>query len=385
MQLALPVRLRGRAIVVIAMALALAIGILAAPARAGDDHDDLEAARSAALEKVDHKINSLKEYRSQAKTDAAWAIYSEGIEELGGIRERIAAEDNVYEINVLKERAIAVWIETKEAAARADAEAEEENDGDKEGADRRQREEEQRRNEREKAEAALKEARAHTLSKIEKKVRLLRAASQSAHHDPVSDIYRWAAAAVYELLPTARKAGSIDELEEITDQMREIIHEAKKEIATYRPGHDKDSDGEDDGDKGELGDKRRHRDDDEGSEDGTGGDEEQRTSEEDDGAEEQQTILAGLNAMELEVDNYQIAIQNTMHPESGIGIPEGIAASVAGDALLDTIDTARTLTGDELALAWADIMNQHAAYIHLVMDYDRVWGVGLFSNEIVPV
>ncbi len=42
------------------MALALILGALAAPARAGDDHDVLEAARSAALETVNHKINSLK-------------------------------------------------------------------------------------------------------------------------------------------------------------------------------------------------------------------------------------------------------------------------------------------------------------------------------------
>jgi hypothetical protein len=407
MQLALPLRLRARAIVVIAMALALVLGTLAAPARAGDDHDDLEAARAAALEKVDYKINSLKEYRSQAKTDAAWRIYSEGIEELGGIKERIAGEDNVHEINVLKERAIAIWIETKEAAARADVEAEEDDDGhnqdgdkedddgDKEDdeADRRREEEEQQRRDQEKAEAALREARAHTVSKIEKKVRLLKAASQSAHHNQVSDIYRWAAAAVHELLPAARETNSIDELENITAQMREIIHAAKKEIAAYRPGHDKDDDGEDDGDKGELGDKRRHRDheDDEGAEDtngeeGAGGDEEQGTSEEeDDGAEEQQTILAGLNAMEIEVDNYQIAILNTMHPESGIGTPEGMTALSAGHVLLDAISAAQVLTGDELALAWADIMNQHTDYLRLVMEYDRVWGVGLFSDEVVPV
>jgi hypothetical protein len=411
MQLALPLRSRARAIVVIAMALALVLGSLAAPARAGDDHDDLEAARAAALEKVDYKINSLKEYRSQAKTDAAWAIYSEGIEELGGIRERIAGEDNVYEINVLKDRIHGIWAETKEAAARADAEAndDEGDDGDKDGdrgdkqddddgdkeddeADRRREEEEKRRREQAKAEAALKEARAHTVSEIEKKVRLLKAASQSAHHDQVSDIYRWAAAAVRELLPVARKAESIDELEGITAQMREIIHEAKKEIAAYRPGHDKDGDGEDDGDNGELRDKRRYRahDEDEGSEDGNGeestdGDEEQATGEEDDGAEEQQTILAGLNAMEIDVDNYQIAILNTMHPESGIGTPEGMTALNAGHALLDAISAAQGLTGDDLALAWADIMDMHSAYMQLVMDYDRVWGVGLFSNEVVPV
>jgi hypothetical protein len=408
MQLALPLRLRARAIIVIAMALALVVGTLAAPARAGDDHDDLEAARSAALEKVDYKINSLKECRSQAKTDAAWAIYSEGIEELGGIKERIAAEDNVYEINVLKDRIHGIWAETKEAAARADAEAndDEGDDGDKDGddgdnkdddgdkeddeADRRREEEEKRRREQAKAEAALKEARGHTLSLLEKKIRLLKAASQSAHHDQVSDIYRWAAAAVHELLPAAREAESIDELEGITAQMREIIHEAKKAIAAYRPGHDKDGDREED--EGELRDKRRHRDhdEDEGSKDGNGedstnGDEEQATSEEDDGAEEQQTILAGLNAMEIEVDNYQIAIRNTMHPESGIGTPEGMTALNAGHALLDAISAAQGLTGDDLALAWADIMNQHTAYMQLVMDYDRVWGVGLFSNEVVPV
>jgi hypothetical protein len=399
MQLALPLRLRARAIIVIAMTLALVVGTLAAPARAGDDHDDLEAARSAALEKVDYKINSLEECRSQAKTDAAWAIYSEGIEELGGIKQRIMDEDNVYEINALKDRIHAIWADTKEAAARADAEADgdgdkeddrgdkEDDDGDKKDdeADRRREEEEKRRREQEKAEATLREARGRTLSLLEKKIRLLEAASQSAHHRQVSDIYRQAWIDLRELLSAAEDADSIDDLEEVTSQMWQIIHDAKKEIAAYRPGHDKDGDGE--ADEGELKDKRdRNRDDGDESDEGTKGDaDDEGTHDEDPGAEEEATILAGLNAMELEVDNYQIAIQNTMHPESGIGLPEGMTASESGHALLDAIGAARTLTGDELALAWADIMDMHSAYIQLVMEYDRVWGVGLFSNEVVPV
>lgn len=188
-----------------------------------------------------------------------------------------------------------------------------------------------------------------------------------------------------ELLPAAKDADSIDDLEEITSHMWQIIHDAKKEIAAYRPGHDKDGDGA--ADEGELKDKRdRNRGDGDESDEGTKGDaDDEGTDEEDPGVEEEAIILAGLNAMELEVDNYQIAILNTMHPESGIGIPEGITASESGHALLDAIAAARTLTGDELALAWADIMNQRAAYIQLVMEYDRVWGIGLFGNEVVPV
>jgi hypothetical protein len=57
----------------------------------------------------------------------------------------------------------------------------------------------------------------------------------------------------------------------------------------------------------------------------------------------------------------------------------------AGHALLDAMSAAQRLSGDDLALAWADIINQHSNYMQLVMEYDRVWGVGLFSNEVVPV
>ena len=184
----------------------------------------------------------------EAKTDQAWAIYTEGIEELGGIKARILEEDNTEEIWALKDRAKAVWAETKELAAAADADTKEDNDDDDDG---------------------------------------------------------------------------------------------------------KDEESE-----------------------GTGG-------EEDDGAEETAIILIALNAMELEVDNYQIAIQNTMHPDAGIGTPEGFVALDAGWALLDAIDAARSLTGDELALAWAGIMSQHSAYIQLVMTYDREWDIGLFAGSIV--
>ena len=88
--------------------------------------------------------------------------------------------------------------------------------------------------------------------------------------------------------------------------------------------------------------------------------------------------------MELEVDNYQITIQNTMAPEAGIGTPEGFVALDAGWGLLDAIDAARTLAGDDIALAWSDIINQHSAYIHLVIAYDQAWNVGLFAGEVSP-
>ena len=98
MQLAVPTRFRARTTIVITTALMLVFATLAAPARAGDGDDGVEAARATALETVNHKINSLKEYREGARTDQAWAIYSEGIEELGAIKARILEEDNTEEI-----------------------------------------------------------------------------------------------------------------------------------------------------------------------------------------------------------------------------------------------------------------------------------------------
>ena len=379
MQLAAPLRLRARAMVVIAMALALVFSTLSAPALAGDD---LESARASALETVNYKINSLKEYREGAKTDRAWAIYSEGIEELGGIKARILEEDNVEEIYALKDRAKAVWAETKELAAAADAEHDDE--GDKEDDEgRKEEEEKRRRREREQAEAAFAEAQSETLLLIEKKIRLMTAAFQSAGHPQMSDIYRRAANALTDLLGEAHEADSIDGLEAMAEEAWDIVHAAKKEIAAYRPGHDKDDDGEDDhGDHDEWWDKKRQRD--RGDDEGTDGDDDEGTDGDDD-SEEERTILAALSAMELEVDNYQIAIQITMSPETGIGVPEGFIALDAGGDLLNAIDAARSLTGDDLALAWADIMDLHSAYIQLVMAYDLAWSVGLFTNEVVPI
>jgi hypothetical protein len=426
MQLALPTRFRARTIIVIATVLVLVLATLAAPARAGDGDDGVGAARATALETVNHKINSLKDYREGAKTDQAWAIYSEGIEELGDIRARILEEDNTEEIWALKSRAKAVWAETIEAAAAADAGAKDEEDGakdeeddgkDEEEARRKRDEEERRRRERDKAEAAVAEAYERTRDLIDKKVRLMSAASQSARHREVSDIYRWAAGAIKTLRPQAVEAGSIGGLEEVAHDVWEIIHAAKKEIADLRNDRTRTDKGDRDGD---LEDKKKQRDrnqgrengdeETDGTDDGTGGKDEgtdgkdegndgndegtdgtdegtdgqQEGDEEDDGAEETATILIALNAMELEVDNYQITIQNTMAPEAGIGTPEGIVALEAGSELLDAIDAARALAGDDIALAWSDIINQHSTYIHLVIAYDQAWNVGLFAGEVSP-
>ena len=318
------------------------------------------------------------------------------------------------EIWALKSRAKAVWAETMEAAAAADSGNKDDEDGDKdhddEGKDEEddgKDEEERRRREREEAEAALAEAYERTLNLIVKKVRLMSAASQSARHREVSDIYRGAAGAIEALRPQAAEAGSIGGLEEVAHRVWEIIHAAKKEIADLRNDRTKTDNGDRDDD---LEDKKKQRDRNQGTEDGQdegtdgtddgtddqdegtdgtdegtdGTDEGVEGDEEDDGAEETATIRIALNAMELEVDNYQIAIQNTMVPEAGIGVPEGQTALTAGSLLLDAIDAARTLAGDDIALAWSDIINQHSAYIHLVIAYDQAWNVGLFAGQVSP-
>lgn len=358
MQPASSFRLRARAIVVIGMALALILGALAAPARAGDDHDDLEAARSAALETVNYKINSLKECRESAKTDAAWSINSVGIEELGGIKERILGEDNVYEINELKSRAKAVWGDTKERAAHADEEAkdegdkegddgdtEDDNEGDKkdeeEAAKRRKADEDRRRRDQEKAEAALREARTSTIALIDKKYRLLMAASQSAHHQQMSDIYREAAVKVHDLHPDAEAADSIEVLEGIAGQVWEIIHTAKKDIDALRPGRDKDKNGDD-------------------SDEGTD--------------EEEQTISDALDALEAQTLLYQQAVANTIDPFSDTR-ETGAVALEAGDELLAAIAAARLAeTEEEIVDAWEAVMAARNAYRIALIAHNNVAG-----------
>ena len=352
MQLAVSLRLKARTMAVIAMALALILGTLASPARAGEDHDNLEAARASALEKVNYKIDSLEECRREAKTDAAWSIYSEGIEELGDIKERILGEDNVYEINVLKERVHGIWATTKELAAQADEPAKEDEDDaqedekkkdEEEAAERRKAEEDSRRREAEKAEAALREARSSTIALIETKYRLGMAAAQSAHHQQISYIYREAAMKIIDLLPDAEEADSIDELEGIAGDVWDIIHAAKEEIAALRSGQETDKEGDNEGDY-----------------DGT--------------EEEEQTISGALDAVEARTLIYQQAVANTMDPSSNT-METGAAALEAGDELLAAIAAARLAeTEEDIVSSWETVMAARNAYrITLIAHNQRRW------------
>lgn len=363
MQLAVSLRLKARTMAVIAMALALILGMVAAPARAGEDHDDLEAARASALEKVNYKIDSLEECRRDAKTDAAWSIYSEGIEELGDIKERILGEDNVYEINVLKERVHGIWATTKELAAQADepakedegdAQEDEKKKDEEEAAERRKAEEDSRRREAEKAEAALREARSSTIALIEKKYRLGMAAAQSAHHQQISDIYREAAMKIIDLLPDAEEADSIDELEGIADAVWDIIHAAKEEIAALRSGQETDKEGDNEGDY-----------------DGT--------------EEEEQTISGALDALEARTLIYQQAVANTMDPSSNT-METGAAALEAGDELLAAIAAARLAeTEEDIVSSWETVMAARNAYRIALIAHNQVAG-GVFSgSDAFPV
>lgn len=211
MQLAV-LRLRVRGIVVIAMTLALMLGTLAAPARAGDDiGDDLESARASALETIDGKINSLIEMRSGAQTDQAWAIYSEGIEALHAKRARVADEDNVAEIQALREQAIGIYNETVAAAAAADEEP-----GD-----------------------PVAEAREAALNKINSKLIFFRERKAGTNNPDHLEIYAWAIGELEELKARAQISDSADELWNLKAQAHEIYESALYKI-------DKAGDGEGD-------------------------------------------------------------------------------------------------------------------------------------------
>jgi hypothetical protein len=458
MQLVVPARVR--TLVWLAV-FTLVLGVVAAPARAhGDgDGDGAAWARGFALDVVDHKIDSLEEYRNGAQTDQVWAIYTGGIEQLEGIKQQIAGEDDVDDIWDLKHQALSIYAETRELAEAADDqgddhnEAHEAKDGKKDAEAKKKKEQEEqkrkdaeakkkkeqeeqkrkdaeakKKKEQEQAEAALARARAHTMELIDKKVRLMNAASLAAHHGPVSDIYRRAADAIEDLRPAADQAGSIAAFEGIDQQVWEIIHAAKKEIAAYRPGHDLDRDdkagkhwrhadkhkhGHDDdgatggeGTTGNTGDDQQNGGDtggdtgttdgttdtddqsaggDTGTTDGTtdtGGDQSTGGDQQDNGMTEEEIILAALNSMELQVDMYQIEIELTMNPEVSLEGPEALDA---GYAVLDAIDAARLLTGDELVLAFAEVNDLYNTYIHLVQIYDMVSNVGIFDGEVTPI
>lgn len=212
MQLAV-LRLRVRGIVVIAMTLALMLGTLAAPARAGDDiGDDLESARASALETIDGKINSLIEMRSDARTDQAWAIYSEGIEALYGKRARVADEDNVPEIQALREQAIGIYNETVAAAGAADEEP-----GD-----------------------PVAEAREAALNKINSKLDFFRERKAGTDNPDHLEIYGWAIGELEELKASAENSDSADELWNLKAQANEIY-----ESALYKIDRAGDGEGDD--------------------------------------------------------------------------------------------------------------------------------------------
>ena len=221
MQLAV-FRLKIRAIVVIAMALALMLGTLAAPARAGDDASDLESARASALEAIDGKINSLIEKRSGAQTDQAWAIYSEGIEALYGKRSRVAEEDNVPEIQALREQASGIYNETVAAAAAADEET-----GD-----------------------PVAEAREAALNKINSKLNFFRERKAGTNNPEHLEIYAWAIGELEELKARAQNSDSADELWNLKAQAHEIYESALYKI-------EQTGDGE--GDKDDEKDQERDR------------------------------------------------------------------------------------------------------------------------------
>jgi hypothetical protein len=215
----------------------------------------------------------------------------------------------------------------------------------------------------------------------------------ASHHQGMSNIYREAATQLAEIRPQADVAETIADLEGISGQVREIVHSAMEAIAAYRPGHDEkdhhpgtsveaDTGGStgdrNSNDQSDDTDDAEGAEDDQQDEDTTGDD--QRNDD-----TEQTTILATLNAMELEVDMYQIEVSLALVPGGGYGFPEGPAALTAGDEVLDAIDAARVLTGDDLVLAYLETNDLYNAYIQLLIVFDLKWEAGIFNGQVTPI
>ncbi len=190
---------RGRNVGALLLAATTAMMLVAAPALAGGEPQDLESVRATVLETVDTKTDLVEGLLTAAETEEAEAIYRDALTELGDIRDRGLVESDIDELWALERRAKGVYAEAAAAGAEAGKPDEE----------------------------LLAEARAETLGTIEYKLGYF-AERRSDTDDPT--LRRIYAEAIDELAALKRKAeasSSVDELRQLKARAHEVYETTK--------------------------------------------------------------------------------------------------------------------------------------------------------------
>ncbi len=190
---------RGRNVGMLLLAAAMLVMLVAAPALAGGEPQDLESVRATVLETVDYKTDLVTELLAGAETAEAEAIYRDALAELGGIRERVLVEDDIDELWALKSRAKGVYAEAAAAGATAGKSDEQ----------------------------LLAEARAEALGTIEYKLGYFTERKAKTDDPTLRRIYGEAVDALAALKRKAEASSSIDELRQLKARAHEIYNTTK--------------------------------------------------------------------------------------------------------------------------------------------------------------
>jgi hypothetical protein len=190
------------------------------------DEERLAKAKNAARETVEYKIGLLTKWIEGCDNPRAREIAADGIAQLRGLFAEIDSAETADAAYALKDKAHVIYHSTIDKAEAA-----------KEG--------EETRTEEEKAAKELQNARWSTLSLIERKTAILKAAAEAADNGAISEIFAAAAEEVAGLETAARKVESVKALKGINEQVMAIYYEARDAVAEFRgkgeaDDHDKD-------------------------------------------------------------------------------------------------------------------------------------------------
>lgn len=192
------------------------------------DAERLAAAKKKATNTITYKIELLNRWTKECKDESLKAIIAGGVAQLNALHPEVDAADTADGAYAVKDRAYAIYRETKKNAGEAKA------NGNCDGL-----------TEQEKAAKELKNALWSTLSLIERKTAILAAATEASANPQVRAIFAKAAQDVAALEAAARSAKTVKALKEINGTVMDIYHAARDAVADVRgdgskEDHDKD-------------------------------------------------------------------------------------------------------------------------------------------------
>ena len=186
-----------RTYIVLMLTLMMAAVMTATPAMATAGGDDIEAVRSEVAGTFTYKIGLLTDLKSQTDNADRKAVYQAGIGELTGVRDgAVASADDIDALWALKDRAHAIYGETKAAADQVGTTPAEE----------------------------LERAKAKATSTIEYKMKLLRDWIEGCDDAEARRIVSSGLAQLEGLFAKVATAGTADAAYALKDQAHQIYH-----------------------------------------------------------------------------------------------------------------------------------------------------------------